>query len=63
MLVHSAEHIASCAGTVRVVVDARHLAKPEPLRAILAAVDVALLHDCTPTVYQWRPDPVELRAA
>lgn len=63
MLVRSAERIARRAGIVRVAVDAQQLARPGSLRTMLDAVDVALRHDCTPAVYRWRPDPVELRAA
>ncbi|PQM48507.1 hypothetical protein C1Y40_01277 [Mycobacterium talmoniae] len=30
--------------------------KPGPLQAMLDAVDLALLHQCAPTVYAWRSD-------
>jgi uncharacterized protein len=30
---------------------------------MLDAVDLGLLHACTPTVYQWRADPAVLDAA
>lgn len=63
MLVHSAERIARRGGTVRLAVGGQQLAKPGSRQAVLDAVDVALLHNCTPTVYRWRPDPGELRAA
>ncbi|HEU4362676.1 MAG TPA: DUF2334 domain-containing protein [Mycobacterium sp.] len=63
MLVRSADRIARRAGIVRVAVDARQLAKPGSLHALLDAVDLVLQHDCTPTVYRWASDPVELRAA
>lgn len=63
MLVRSAERIARYAGIVRLAVAAPQLAEPGPLRAMLDAVDAALLHDCTPTVYRWRPAPVEVHAA
>src|ERR1700749_3047780 len=54
MVVLSAERIARRDGVVRVAVAARHLRKPGPLQAMLDAVDLALMHDCAPTVYQWR---------
>lgn len=63
MVVRSVERIARGAGIVRVAVAAPQLAEPGPRRAALDAVDAALRHHCTPTVYQWRPNPVELRAA
>lgn len=56
MLVLSAERIARRDGIVRVAVAARQLRKPGPLQAMLDAVDLALLHGCEPTVYQWRAD-------
>lgn len=31
--------------------------KPGPRRAVLDAVDLALLHGCVPGVYRWRFDP------
>ncbi|MBV9353167.1 MAG: DUF2334 domain-containing protein [Mycobacterium sp.] len=55
MLVLSAERIARRGGIVRVAVAAPQLRKPGPLQAMLDAVDLAALHGCTPTVYQWRP--------
>ncbi|SRX93497.1 hypothetical protein MSP7336_01735 [Mycobacterium shimoidei] len=56
MLVLSAERIARRGGTVRVAVAARQLQKPGPLQAMLDAVDLAALHRCEPTVYQWTDD-------
>jgi predicted deacetylase len=56
MLVLSAERIARRQGLVRVAVAARQLRKPGPLQAMLDAVDLALLHGCEPTIYQWRAD-------
>lgn len=56
MVVMSAERIARRGGIVRVAVAARHLRKPGPLQAMLDAVDLALMHSCAPTVYQWRSD-------
>ena len=63
MLVLSAERVARRGGIVRVAVAARHLRKPGPLQAMLDAVDLALLHGCAPTVYQWRADQAVLDAA
>ena len=62
-VVLSADRIARRDGVVRVAVAARHLRKPGPLQAMLDAVDLALMHDCTPTVYRWRRDKVLLDAA
>jgi predicted deacetylase len=63
MLVLSAERVARRGGIVRVGVAARHLRKPGPLQAMLDAVDLALLHACTPRLYQWQADPAVLDAA
>lgn len=63
MLVLSAERVARRDGVVRVAVAARQLRKPGPLQAMLDAVDLALLHDCKPTVYRWSVDREVLDAA
>lgn len=63
MVVLSAERIARRGGVVRVAVAARQLRKPGPLQAMLDAVDLACMHGCTPTVYEWRPDKTLLQAA
>ncbi len=63
MLVLSAERVARRGGIVRVAVAAPHLRKPGPLQAVLDAVDLALLHACAPTVYQWRADQTVRDAA
>jgi predicted deacetylase len=39
------------------------LRKPGPLQAMLDAVDLASMHGCTPTVYEWRRDKAVLDAA
>jgi len=57
-LVLSAERTARREGTVRLAVAARHLRRPGPRQAMLDAVDLALLHRCTPAVYRWVPKPV-----
>ncbi|OBG19830.1 DUF2334 domain-containing protein [Mycolicibacterium celeriflavum] len=54
-LVLSAERIARRGGLVRVAVAARHLRRPGPRRAMLDAVDLALMHRCVPGVYEWWP--------
>ena len=54
-LVLSAERTARRAGIVRVAVAARHLRRPGPRQAMLDAVDLALMHQCVPAVYQWTP--------
>ncbi|MGE2731574.1 DUF2334 domain-containing protein [Mycolicibacterium vaccae] len=61
-LVLAAERTARRDGIVRVAVAARHLRRPGPRQAMLDAVDLALLHGCTPTVYRW-PDRPALTAA
>lgn len=63
MLVRSAERTARRGGVVRVAVAAGQLRKPGPLQAMLDAVDLALLHDCRPSVYEWRADRVVRHAA
>ncbi|OBJ50351.1 DUF2334 domain-containing protein [Mycobacterium sp. 1423905.2] len=63
MVVMSAERIARRGGVVRIAVAARHLSKPGPLQAMIDAVDLALLHECTPMVYSWRPNKAVLDAA
>lgn len=63
MLVLSAERVARRGGVVRVAVAARQLQKPGPLQAMLDAVDLAALHRCEPTVYQWPGDRKVLDAA
>jgi predicted deacetylase len=54
-LVLSAERTARRDGIVRVAVAARHLGRPGPRQAMLDAVDLALMHGCTPSVYEWTP--------
>lgn len=54
-LVLSAERTARRDGIVRVAVAARHLRRPGPRQAMLDAVDLALMHRCTPGVYRWTP--------
>jgi predicted deacetylase len=63
ILVLSAERVARRDGVVRVAVAASHLRKPGPRQAVLDAVDLARLHGCEPTVYQWRRDQAILDAA
>lgn len=53
-VVLAAERTARREGMVRVAVAARHLRRPGPRQAMLDAIDLALLHRCVPTVYQWR---------
>ena len=62
-LVLSAERTARRGGIVRVAVAARHLHRPGPRQAMLDAVDLALMHQCVPAVYQWRLDPALTDAA
>ncbi len=62
-LVLSAERTARRAGIVRVAVAARHLHRPGPRQAMLDAIDLALMHQCAPAVYEWRPYPAMTDAA
>jgi predicted deacetylase len=62
-LVLSAERTARRDGIVRVAVHARHLRRPGPRQAMLDAVDLALMHQCVPSVYHWQPDPALTDAA
>ena len=62
-LVLSAERTARRAGIVRVAVAARHLRRPGPRHAMLDAIDLALMHQCAPAVYEWRPYPALTDAA
>lgn len=62
-LVLSAERTARRAGIVRVAVAARHLRRPGPRQAMLDAVDLALMHECTPAVYPWTPSSALTDAA
>jgi predicted deacetylase len=62
-LVLSAERTARRDGIVRVAVAARHLGRSGPRQAMLDAVDLALMHQCVPAVYQWLPYPALTDAA
>ena len=62
-VVLSAERTARRHGVVRVAVAARHLRRPGPRLALIDAVDLALMHYCVPTVYQWQPRPALTDAA
>jgi predicted deacetylase len=62
-VVLAAERTARRGGTVRLAVSARQLGKPGPRQAVLDAVDLALMHGCTPVVYKWEPDAVLADAA
>jgi predicted deacetylase len=62
-LVMSADRTARRAGIVRVAVAARHLRTPGPRQAMLDAIDLALMHQCTPAIYEWRSYPALTDAA
>ena len=63
-LVLSAERTARRGGIVRLAITAKQLRRSGPRQAILDAVDLALMHRATPTVYQWRADqPMVVDAA
>ncbi|MBY0442295.1 MAG: DUF2334 domain-containing protein [Mycobacteriaceae bacterium] len=63
MVVRSAERTARRKGIVRVAVAAHHLPNAGPRRAMVDAVDLALMHGCRPTVYSWQPDRAVFDAA
>lgn len=54
-LVLSAERTARRAGTVRIAVAAGQLRRSGSRQAMLDAIDLALMHHCTPAVYRWEP--------
>jgi predicted deacetylase len=62
-LVLAAERTARRSGIVRVAVAARQLRRPGPRQAMIDAVDLALMHHCTPAVYRWEPRPALTDAA
>jgi hypothetical protein len=63
-LVLSSERTARRGGILRLAITAKQLMRSGPRQAVLDAVDLALMHRATPTVYQWRPDqPVQVDAA
>jgi uncharacterized protein len=62
-LVLAAERTARRAGIVRIAVAAGQLRRPGPRQAVLDGIDLALMHQCAPTVYRWAPDPALTDAA
>ncbi len=62
-LVMAADRTARRAGIVRVGVAARHLRKSGPRQAMLDCIDLALMHRCAASVYEWRPYPALTDAA
>jgi uncharacterized protein len=62
-LVLAAERTARRSGTVRVAVSAKQLRRPGPYQAVFDAIDLALMHGCTPAVYRWAPKPALTDAA
>jgi hypothetical protein len=63
MVVLSADRISRRGGILRIAIAGRQLRKPGPLQAVLDAVDLASMHGCSPTVYQWRPHKAVVDAA
>ena len=57
VLVQSSARAARHGKTVRIAVAAKELVKSGPREALLDAVDLALLHDCVPSVYRWGATP------
>lgn len=57
VLVQSTARAARHGRTVRIAVAAKELAKSGPREALLDAVDLALLHECVPSVYRWGATP------
>jgi len=62
-LVLAAERTARRSGIVRVAVAAKQLRRPGPRQAMIDAIDLALMHHCTPAVYRWEPRPALTDAA
>lgn len=62
-VVLSAERTARRGGTVRLAVGAGQLAKDGPRQAVIDAIDLALMHGCTPAVYRWDRGPALSGAA
>ena len=62
-LVLSAERTARRGGIVRLAITAKQLRRSGPRQAIVDAIDLALMHRATPTVYRWPDQPVLLDAA
>ena len=63
-LILATERVARRGGIVRIAVSAKQLSGSGPHQAMIDAVDLALMHCATPTVYHWRPDrPSQLDAA
>ena len=62
-LVLAAERSARRRGTVRIAVAAGQLGRPGPRQAVIDAVDLALMHGCTPTTYRWDGSPALTAAA
>ncbi|MGW0159603.1 DUF2334 domain-containing protein [Mycobacterium sp. NPDC003323] len=62
-LVLSAERTARRGGDVRLAISARQLGKIGPRQAIFDAIDLALMHGCTPDIYRWESDPALSDAA
>ncbi|MDT5325580.1 MAG: uncharacterized protein QOF25_2732 [Mycobacterium sp.] len=62
-MVLAAERTARRSGIVRVAVAARQLRRPGPRQAMIDAIDLALMHHCTPAVYRWEPRPALTDAA
>jgi predicted deacetylase len=54
-LVMSAARTARRGGVLRLAVSAAQLDRSGPRQALLDAVDLALFHEATPTVYRWEP--------
>lgn len=54
-VVLTAERTARRAGVVRLNVSAKQLGRIGPRRAVLDAIDLALMHQCAPQIYRWEP--------
>jgi uncharacterized protein len=55
-VVLSAQRVARRGGIVRIAVSAKQLSRSGPRQAMIDAVDLALMHGATPTVYRWHPN-------
>jgi uncharacterized protein len=63
-LVMGAGRVSRRGGVLRLAISANQLGKPGPHQAMLDAVDLAIYHEATPTVYHWPANPtIAIRAA
>ena len=62
-LVLAAERTSRRGGVLRLAITAKQLLGSGPRQALLDAVDLALMHRATPSVYRWPDQPAQVNAA